>query len=489
MTTESQIRMFNASLKDRNLDGEYLMLMRSKDADELFTMNIENIIDQVLKFDKKGVGNTLTGIMFASETAKSSQTLCSLSSYKFSLWTLHNSLVKTKLPARTNLLKMDEEGDKEALFRRCLKGIRELNEVVSYSATTHFLKLTDDKKEIIDYLIRLNANIFDFGGVFLSQLGVILKYVSENEFKTVDFKKFIASITKRYAFINRIDTQPQLQEVRDALKNSVLEIIRNKSNVRILSREEIHGASDGFLMLKYNEVDELVEELKSRNIAMDEYLNILWLAALKRALLFNPKNRDFRANKPLGWLLSISGITYLHGIKYIEESAKKMGLEIDEEIYADWIINAIWLILDSQKVSLQDKALVDRLDAISPLNMNQAESFSYEKMMETARHLYPDKAIREAFGFVYQNPESSFEVVCQMINYLFEYDNGDELVESSFLRLSAALIDIVRSDFATMLGSYSSALISLTLSNRTIFNFGQGHSRYELVQEMAKMFG
>jgi hypothetical protein len=75
-----------------------------------------------------------------------------------------------------------------------------------------------------------------------------------------------------------------------------------------------------------------------------------------------------------------------------------------------------------------------------------------------------------------------------MINYLFEYDNGDEIVESTFLSLGASLIDIVRSDFATMLGSYSAALIALTLSNRTIFNFGQGHSRFELVEEMAKMF-
>jgi hypothetical protein len=70
-----------------------------------------------------------------------------------------------------------------------------------------------------------------------------------------------------------------------------------------------------------------------------------------------------------------------------------------------------------------------------------------------ATHLYPDQAIKEAFGFAYINPESSFEVVCQMIIYLSEYDNGDEKVESSFLGLSAALIDIVRIDFATLLGS------------------------------------
>jgi hypothetical protein len=381
---------------------------------------------------------------------------------------------------------MEEEGDKDALFRRCLKGIKDLNEVVSYSATMHYLEMCEEKKEMLDYLINLNNGFFDFGGVILSQLGVLAKYIANNKIENLN--KFIACITKRYAFINRIDTQPHLQEIRDSLKESILEIIENDKAERILSREEIHGAADGFLMLKYDEVFELVEELQSRNIGKDEFMNILWLASLKRALLFNHKNRDFRANKRLGWILSVSGITYLHGIKYVSEAATKIGTEVSNDILSNWIINSIWLILDSQKVSLQDKELVDRLDAINPMNISIGDVFSYEKMVEFATHMYPDRAIREAFGFVYANPESSFEVVCQMINYLFEYDNGDEVVESAFLRLGMALLDIVRSDFATMLGSYSSALIALTLSNRTIFNFGQANSRFELVEEMAKMF-
>jgi hypothetical protein len=33
MTHESQIKMFDASLKDRNLDGEYLMLIKSENPD------------------------------------------------------------------------------------------------------------------------------------------------------------------------------------------------------------------------------------------------------------------------------------------------------------------------------------------------------------------------------------------------------------------------------------------------------------------------
>ncbi len=487
MTIESQIKMFLASLKDRNLDGEYLMLMRADEPDTIFERNIDKIIEEIIRFDKKGVGETASGILFAKEISEYSFKLCSLSAYKFSLWTLHNSLVKTKLPVRTNLLKMSEEGNKEELFRKCLKGIKDLNEVVSYSATTHYLELCETKKEMLDYLIRLNAGFFDFGGVILSQFGVISKYIANSEFE--DIKKFISGVAKRYAFINRIDTQPQLQEIRDTLKQSIIKIINNDTTKRILSREEIHGAADGFLMLKPDEVFELVEELLSRDVGKDEFFNILWLAALKRALLFNHKNRDFRANKALGWILSTSGITYLHGIKYVSESCKKIGLELDIEILADWIINSIWLIVDSQKVSLQGKDLVNRLDAISPNNIKETDTFSYERMVEMATHLYADKAIREAFGFVYVNPESSLEVVCQMINYLLEYDNGDEKVESSFLRLSSALLDIVRSDFATMLGSYSSALIALTLSNRTIFNFGQGNSRFELVKETAKMFG
>jgi hypothetical protein len=52
---------------------------------------------------------------------------------------------------------MEEEGNKEELFRKCLKGIRDLNEVVSYSATKHYLELCESKTEMIDYVIRLNA--------------------------------------------------------------------------------------------------------------------------------------------------------------------------------------------------------------------------------------------------------------------------------------------------------------------------------------------
>lgn len=487
MTEESQIKMFNASIKDKNLDGEYLMLMKAKDHDKIFNNSIENIIDQVIKYDKKGVGSTLAGILFAKEISESSQTLCNISAYKLSLWTLHNSLLKTKLPIKTNLLKMEEEGNKEELFKRCIKGIKSFNEIVSYSATTHFLELVDNKVEMINYLIRLNSNIFDLGGITLSQLGIFIKYIAENDFNNI--KKLIALITKRYAFINRIDTQPHLKEIRHKLKKDISKIVNCKNTKKILSREEIHGASEGFLMLKYNEVDELIVELQSRNIGYEEFLNVLWLAALKRALLFNHKNRDFRANKSLGWLLSTSGITYLHGIKYITSASSKLGLKVNEEIICDWIINVVWLILDSQKVSLQGKELVDRLNAISPKNIKKDNTFSYGKMVEFATHLYTDEAIKEAFGFVYVNPESSFEVVCQMINYLFEYDNGDELVETSFLRLASALLDIVRSNFATMLGSYSSALIALTLANRTIFNFGKAHSRFELVDETSKMYG
>lgn len=486
MTEESMIKMFNASLKDRNLDGEYLMLIRAKEPELIFNSSITTIIDQIIKFEKKGIGETLSGILFANEIAESSFRLSSLSAYKLSLWTLHNSLLKTKLPVRTNLLTMEEEGDKEALIRRCLKGIKDLNEVVSYSATMHYLELCGNKMEMLEYLIRLNDGFFDFGGVILSQLGVLAKYIANNDIENIN--KFIACITKRYAFINRIDTQPHLQEIRDSLKESIIEIIENDTEDRILSREEIHGAADGFLMLKYDEVFELVEELQSRNIGKNEFMNILWLASLKRALLFNHKNRDFRANKRLGWILSVSGITYLHGIKYVTEAASNIGTRVSDDTLSNWIINSIWLILDSQKVSLQDKELVDRLDAINPMNIKDGDTFSYEKMVEFATHMYADKAIREAFGFVFVNPESSFEVVCQMINYLCEYDNGDDVVESAFLRLGTALLDIVRSDFATMLGSYSSALIALTLSNRTIFNFGQANSRFELVEEMAKMF-
>ncbi|MFW5800141.1 MAG: hypothetical protein ACOCV8_04915 [Spirochaetota bacterium] len=488
MTVESMIKMFIASIKDRNLDGEYLMLMRAEEPSKIFNAGFETIIDLSIKYNKKGIGDTVSGVLFAKELAELSHTLCGDSAYKLSLWTFHNSFPNAKLPVRTNLLKMeDAEGDKEKLLKKALKGVKDLNEVVSYSATTHYLNLCETKAEKIDYLIRLNSGFFDFGGVYLSQLGVYLKYIVEKDIDILD--KMISGIAKRYAFINRIDTQPQLQEVRETLKKSVISILEKESTERILSREEIHGASEGFLMLEYNEVNELVEELFSRGIGRDEFFNILRLAALKRALLFNHKNRDFRANKSMGWLLSIAGINYLQGIKYIKDAADKVQLSIDIEILADWYINAIWLILDSKKVSLQNQELVDRLDAISSNNIKENDVFTYEKMGELARHLYSGKAIREAFGFVYQNPESSFEVVCEMINYLFEYDNGDPLVESAFMRLSTALVDIVRNAFATMLGAYSSALIALTLSNRSIFNFGQGHSRYELVREMAKMFG
>jgi hypothetical protein len=68
-------------------------------------------------------------------------------------------------------------------------------------------------------------------------------------------------------------------------------------------------------------------------------------------------------------------------LKHIIESAKKIGLTIDNNILADWIINAIWLILDTQKISLQGKELLDRLDAISPLNIKSDDFFSYEKMV------------------------------------------------------------------------------------------------------------
>jgi hypothetical protein len=43
-------------------------------------------------------------------------------------------------------------------------------------------------------------------------------------------------------------------------------------------------------MLKYDEVSELVDEIQKRNVGKDEFFNILWLATLKRALLFNHNN-------------------------------------------------------------------------------------------------------------------------------------------------------------------------------------------------------
>jgi hypothetical protein len=483
MTSEQQKpNKLTSTFKDRNLDGQYLVIMREEQPEPIVQASIPYIIEESIKFDPMGANSPLAGFLFGQNVALASHTLCTHSAYKLGLWTLTNSIKDTKFPKRTKVLEMEEEGDKQALLRRTLRGISDLNEVVTFSAATHYLKLCKSRMEKIDYLLKLNSEFFDLGGQSLSETSIFIKYLCENRHADVD--KLIPAIAKRYAFINPIGDIPQLDEIRHNLEPTIKKIINSTNHDRILSREEIHGASDGFIMLSYDEVNELVVELHGRSMHVTEFFNILWLAALKRALLFDHNNRDFKANKSMGWLLSISGITYLHAIKNITSSLASLGVGIYKESLCNWLIYAIWLILDTSKTSLTGDRLASRLDAISPLSIRNDDAFYYEKMVEYATHLYPDESLREAFGFAYRHPESQLEIVCQMINYLFEYDNGEAMIESSFLRLSSALLNMVQSNFATMLGSYSSALIALSLSNRMIFNFGRGNSRYELISQM-----